>query len=233
MVDLEKWRSALGEPGQLYNIGNWLVLAGGIGGAVFASIGEGVDPTAVLGRVAHHFFGTPAALALTAATLIFVMGGAAYSRAWRAAGPAPDPRFSRWGDILSGVGAVILGAGLTMLGDATLAIFAGLLHAGGKFGSAFAGARQIRLGGEPVLLADLCKDAVLVSRLPALASAFLGLTTAMLALGPIGQLVLALSVSVSTVYWALADILLLRRNGPLLTGIRHMFSEKRRRKAAE
>jgi len=232
MVQLEKLRSVLGEPGQLYNIGNWLVLVGGIGGAVFAAIGEGADLSAAAGRVAVHFFGTPAAVALTSATLVFVAGGAAYSRAWRNAA-TPDPRYCRRGDILSGVGAVILGIGLTMLGDATLALFAGLLHAGGKFGSAFAGARQVRVAGWTILLADICKDAVLVSRVPALAAAFVGLTTTMLALGPIGEMVLALSVTVSTVYWALADILLLRRNGPLMTGIRRVLGPRGERQAAE
>jgi hypothetical protein len=232
MVDHET-RSILGEPGQLYNNGNLLVLAGGIGGAVCAAVGEGADLTAAAGRVAHHFLGAPSAVALTIATLVFVVGGAAYSRAWRNAGSAPDPRFNRWGDVLSGVGAVILGAGLTMLGDATLAIFAGLLHAGGKFGSAFAGPRRIRIGGGAVLLADVCKDAVLVSRVPALAAAFIGLTTTVVAFGPIGEMVLALSVTVSTLYWALADILLLRRDGPLMTGIRRILGEKRGRSAAE
>lgn len=233
MIDLPRWRSALGEPGQLYNIGNWLVLTGGIGGAVFAAIGEGADFTAAAGRVAQHFFGTSSAVALTLATLVFIAGGAAYSRAWRDARPSPDPLLSRWGDILSGVGALILGAGLAMLGDATLAIFAGLMHATGKFGSAFAGSRQIRIGARSVLLADVCKDAVLVSRVPSLAAASLGLVTIMLAFGPISELVLALCVSVSTVYWALADILLLRSNGPLMMAIRQALQQKRRRDAAE
>lgn len=232
MVDLET-RSILGEPGQLYNNGNLLVLAGGIGGAVCAAIGEGADVTTAAGRVAHHFLGTPSAVALTLATMIFVVGGAAYSRAWRNANPAPDPHFNRWGDILSGIGAIVLGAGLTMLGDATLAIFAGLLHAGGKFGSAFAGQRRIRLGNGSLLLADIGKEAVLVSRVPAIAAAITGLSATMVAFGPIGEMVLALSVTVSTLYWALADILLLRRSGPLMTLVRRILGERCGRSAAE
>lgn len=219
---LEKWRIALGDPGQLYNTGNWLVLAGGIGGAIFAAIGEGAELGGAAASVAQHFFGTPAAVALTGATLVFITGGAAYSRAWRNGGATPDAYYSRLGDILSGVGAVILGVGLALLGDAMLALFAGLLHAGGKLGSAFAGERRLHLPFASALLADICKDAVLISRLPALLAAFSGLLATMMAFGPIGQMVLALSVTVGTIYWALADILLLRRDGPLMSATRRI-----------
>jgi hypothetical protein len=87
--------------------------------------------------------------------------------------------------------------------------------------------------GSP-LLADVCKDAVLVSRIPALLAAITGLTTVVVAFGPLGPMVLAFSVTVSTVYWAMADILLLRRNGPLLSALRQLRTGRdKRRSAAE
>jgi hypothetical protein len=229
MLDLAKVRSVLGDPGQLYNVGNALVLLGGVGGAAFAAIGEGSGVGDAGGRVLSHFFGSSAAVALTAATLIFFVGGAAYSRAWRVGGTAPDARLSRLGDILSGVGAVLLGIGLLTLGDALLAVSAGIIHATGKFGSAFAGPRAVRIGRIRVLWADICKDAVLCSRLPALFAAVSGLVIAMETVGSLGSTVLAFSVVVSTIYWALADILLLRRNGPLLCALRRLWPARSRR----
>jgi hypothetical protein len=231
MLDLEKWRAVLGDPGHLYNIGNGLMLAGGVGGAVFAAMGDGVSPERAIERIADHFIGTPPAVALTLATLVFIAGGAAYSKAWRNGGQAPDPVFNRRGDVLSAVGAAMLGIGLMMLGDALLATFAGLLHAGGKLGSAYAGKRRVRTPFGSLLLADICKDAVLVSRLPALLAAITGLLTVALAIGRLESIVLALSVIVSTVYWALADILLLRRNGPMLTALRHRHVRRNGRRS--
>lgn len=233
MVDLEKWRAVLGDPGQLYNIGNGLVLAGGVGGIALAAIGDGVSPDRAIERIAQQFIGTPSAVALTLATLVFFAGGAAYSKAWRDGGPAPDPVFSRRGDVLSAGGAIMLGIGLTILGDVLLATCAGLVHAGGKLGSAYAGERRVRTPLGSLLWADICKDAVLVSRLPALLAAITGLLVAIIAAGPLESVVLALSVTVSTVYWALADILLLRRNGPMLTALRHLYVRRGRRSTAD
>lgn len=227
MFDFSRMRPVLGDPGQLYNIGNALVLAGGIGGATFAALGEGEDLTGAGGRIVAHFFGSMPAVALTIAMLVFFVSGAAYSRAWAGGPPTPDPRLNRWGDILSGVGNVILGFGLVALGDAFLAICAGTIAAIGKFGSAYAGTHRLRTHWGTVAVADICKDAVLLSRLPAFLAAAGALVERFGATGLLGPTILSLSLVVSILYWAMADILLLRRNGPLMTLARHVLHRPR------
>jgi hypothetical protein len=219
MFDIATIRAALGDPGRLYNIGNALVLVGGVGGAIAAAIGDGFSLGAAAERVANHFWGSPSAIALSLAIVVFFAGGTAYSRAWKGNGPKPDPLLTRRGDLLSGIGAVVLGAGLAMLGDAVLAVFAGVLHASGKFGSALATGKALRTSAGPVPIDDLCKDIVLISRVPALFAALSGLVSATLNSGEFGTILLAATVVVSTIYWALADILLLRRNGLLMTNL--------------
>jgi hypothetical protein len=220
-------QAALGNPGQLYNIGNAITLTGGIGGALAAALGDGNSLGLASKRVFSHLWGSPSALALTLATLVFFAGGAAYSAAWKGKAPRPNPRLNKLGDVLSGVGALILGIGLIMLGNAMLAICAGLLHAFGKFGSAFGAGRFIPLRGNDLPFDDLCKDLVLISRLPALLAALSGLTQALSAKAELGVILLASSVVISTIYWALADILLLRRNGVLMIGLRRIIRPHR------
>jgi hypothetical protein len=232
MLDLGKVRAALGDPGQLYNMGNALVLLGGIGGATFAAIGEGTDIGGAGVRVLGHFFGSPPSLALTAAMLVFFVSGKAYSQAWSGGGDVPDARLNQLGDILSGIGAVILGVGLTLLGGASLAVLAGAMNAVGKFGSAFAGTRGIPTPRGQILWADICKDLVLCSRVPALFAAVSGVVLAMSNVGSLGATVLSFSLVVSTVYWALADILLLRRNGPLMCTLRRLLPARTRHTAS-
>lgn len=156
-------------------------------------------------------------VALTLATLVFFASGSAYSRAWCNCGDAPNPRHNRYGDILSGVGAVILGCGLVMLGGALVAIIAGVLNAAGKFGSAFAGSRTVQTCRETIALTDLCKDVVLVGRFPAMWAALVGLLAAIDGAQGVAAIVLAISLMTSTIFWGMADALLLRRNGPLMT----------------
>ena len=57
---------------------------------------EGVAAAAV-----GYLAGNSAALALTAATVVFFWSGDAYHRAW-ANGAPPDPALNRRGDLLSG-----------------------------------------------------------------------------------------------------------------------------------
>jgi uncharacterized membrane protein len=213
-------QAALGNPGQLYNIGNAIILIGGVSGALAAAIGDGNSLNLAFQRIVAHLWGSPSALALTMATLVFFAAGAAYSAAWKVKGPRPNPRLNKRGDLLSGVGALVLGVGLIMLGNAVMAIFAGLLHAFGKFGSAYGAGKYIRIGNNLTPLDDLCKDLVLVSRLPALLAALSGLVQTLTEAADLGVILLSSSVVVSTIYWALADILLLRRDGALMVGIR-------------
>lgn len=148
------------EPGILYNMGNALGFVTGLAGAFLAP-----HQTAALGATwweitAQYMAGSPAAIALTAATAIFGIGGVVYSRAW-ANGAPPKQGLSRMGDVLSALGAICLGYGLFVLGNPVLAISAGLLHAAGKLGSAWGSQRRLRLVGRSFTLGDLCKDVVL------------------------------------------------------------------------
>ncbi len=223
MAHLKMVREVLGDPGRLYNFGNGLLLFGGIGGATLAALEEKGDFGNAGARIAQHFFGSPAAVALSLATLVFFASGLAYSRAWRSCGGTPNARLNKYGDILSGVGALILGCGLLMLGGALLAIIAGALNAAGKFGSALSGARIIRTRGGGIALSDFCKDVVMFSRLPAMLAALIGLATVVDGAHGVAAVVLSASLVVSTLYWGMADALLLRRNGPLMTAIRRML----------
>jgi hypothetical protein len=67
---------------------------------------------------------------MTVAAAIFLWGGEEYHRAL--ADPfRTDARRKRRGDLVSGVGALVLGGGLCLLGTPALALTSGLLHAAG------------------------------------------------------------------------------------------------------
>jgi len=149
--------------------------------------------------------GDPAALALTSATLVFFWSGRLYSKAWHNR-QTPDRRLARLGDLSSGAGAILLGIGLLLIGNPILAAFAGALHATGKLGSAFAGERTVRVCGRKLGVADLGKQAVLASRVPAILAAIGGWVAA-----DAPNLLVSLNVVACTLIWASADWMLLPR----------------------
>jgi hypothetical protein len=108
----------------------------------------------------------------------------------------------RWGDGLSGVGAIALGLVLVMLSQPVLAAFSGLLHALGKFGSAWHGPRRVAS-----TLPDPFRTAVLVSRLPAIVAALAALTQPHLSRP---TMIATLSLLASDLLWTKADLLLFR-----------------------
>jgi hypothetical protein len=87
----------------------------------------------------------------------------------------PDADVNCRGDLLSGVGAILLGVGLLITGHPVLAATAGLLHAIGKFGSAWA--ERLAAGLWPPTWPDLWRSLVLASRVPALLAAIMSLAT--------------------------------------------------------
>lgn len=166
----------LSGPGGIYNIGNLILLAQGIGLQVL-SAGPGNSAWS-LAALADYFAGNGVAIAMTAATAIFLVGGEVYHRAW--SGPLkPDPRLNRLGDFLSGSGAVILTMALFMLGHEVLALTSGLFCCLGKFGSAFPAADGWIRKAIP-FIPDPFRTMVLASRVPALAAAGYGLCAALL-----------------------------------------------------
>lgn len=197
------WLRRVNEPGALYNFGNVLGFTAGL----LATLSIGTKGDTVTDRMLQHLAGSHAALALTVATVIFFWGGIIYSRAW-ANGPPPDVALSRQGDLWSAAGAVCLAFGLFVLGDPLLAMSAGVLHATGKLGSAWGGESRLNLAGRPLNVGDICKDLVLVSRVPAILSAAVGFSGDWL----------SASVIVCCLVWARADWLLLSPDGFIRRG---------------
>lgn len=194
------------EPGVLYNFGNVLGFSAGLIAAAWPHGVEASGGTVVDGMI-RHLAGSHAALALTVATAIFFWGGIVYSRAW-ANGAPPDAALNRQGDLWSAAGAVCLAFGLFILGNPLLAMTAGVLHAFGKLGSAWGGEARLRVAGLSLSVGGLCKDLVLVSRVPAVLSAAVGFA---------GD-ALSASVIVCCLLWARADWLLLSPDGVIRRG---------------
>jgi hypothetical protein len=192
-------RDRLRGPGGYYNMGNALGLIVGL------TLQIGLSDTAA-GALGDFLAGSGSALALTVANLVFLCSGEAYHRAWSRGAP-PDARLNRLGDTLSGVGAIALGIGLLMLGHPVLALFSGLLHAFGKFGSAVHGDAPIAF--MPRDCPSLFRVAVLASRFPAMIAAVFSL----LALVsqprvPVSDLIATLALLASYLLWTRADLML-------------------------
>jgi hypothetical protein len=193
-------RVRLRGPGGYYNIGNALGLAGGL--ALHVAAVRALDFSSGSAAAAEYLVGSPSAIAITAAMLIFFWSGESYHRAW-AGGFPPDARRNRQGDILSGYGALALGLGLLLIGEALLAATAGLLHALGKFGSALHHRLATRW---MVLRPDPFRTAVLLSRLPAIALVIIEIARAGTAADQLAPSLLL----VCYLLWAKADLLLFR-----------------------
>jgi hypothetical protein len=146
-------------PGGLYNLGNAFGLATGLG---FYLAATPDDTDALLA----YFTGSFASTLMTLSMLVFFWSGEVYHRAFSPAA-GPDFRLLRRGDVLSGLGALLLGGGLMALGHPVLAATAGLAHAIGKFGSGW----SLPGGWWPAGLPDFWRSLVLASRIPAIAAA--------------------------------------------------------------
>lgn len=203
------FRARMSGPGGYYNSGNALGLVAGLGVQIATAPAGSPGENTVMAAMVDYFAGSHSAVALTLATLVFLWGGEAYHRAW-ARPDAPDPALNRLGDLLSGIGAIGLGIALLLLGDPLIAATSGLLHALGKFGSAFH-----RPGTPvpvwPVAWPDPFRSAVLASRLPAMLASALALGSAFPQVWPNGSLtVLVMPIALLGCYflWAKADLLL-------------------------
>jgi hypothetical protein len=193
-------------PGGYYNVGNALALLAGLGVQI-ADVGSDAHaPGGLAAAIGDYFAGSPGATALSVAMLIFFASGEMYHRAW-AAGFPPDLRANRWGDLLSGVGALALTVALAAFGDVLLAAVSGVLLAGGKLGSALVPEDYAAPRRDP--LADAFRIAVLGSRAPAVVAMALQLAAAIGA--PRADLSAAVMSGVMLVcylLWARADLLL-------------------------
>ncbi len=203
----EKAMARLEGPGGYYNAGNAIGLIMGIAlqiGSVPAKDGSGLT---ALGEVMTYLAGNAGAVALTAATAVFFVSGEVYQRAWSRGAP-PDPALNRRGDVLSGVGALLLALAFVSLGQWMLAATAGLMHAAGKFGSA---GRWRAIPGWPAAWPDCYRAAVLASRVPAVMAALAALFAVVEnsdAGTSLAALLTPLTLLVCTALWARADLML-------------------------
>jgi hypothetical protein len=211
---LEGARVRLEGPGGYYNAGNAFGLIMGIALQTGSMPADGGAGAGVIGAVMRYLAGNTGAVMLSAATAVFFVSGEAYLRAW-AHGAPPDPALNRRGDVLSGVGALLLAVAFVSLGQWMLAVTAGLLHAFGKFGSA---GHWRAMAGWPETWPNLYRAAVLASRVPAgLAAfaAFFGVVRHFDAGTPLAALLTPLTLLVCTALWARADLMLFESNsGP-------------------
>lgn len=185
-------------PGGYYNIGNIIGLVSGLEVQIMQS------RSGILAGTLGYFAGSNAALFLTIATVIFLVSGECYHRAW-ANGFPPEKHMTRWGDFLSGVGAVLLGVALFILQQPVLAATAGAMHALGKFGSAFSDGELPSAGNS----ARFFRNIVVLSRVPAIVAAAMALFHVSSVGGGIAMVTPA-TLLVCYVIWAKADMLLLR-----------------------
>jgi len=184
----------LPSPGVLYNAGNLLGLCVGL---AVTFVGHGGRSGETL---AAYFAGDGSALCLTAATIVFFVSGSIYHRAWQVGG-AQRLRLVRCADLLSGLGAILLGASLFLVGQPILALASATLHSTGKLGSSLAGGRS-----EP--LCRLARRLVLGSRAFGLLAGASALPSASGASA--SDIVMSATLVVCYLLWASADILLMK-----------------------
>ncbi len=212
------------DPGALYNLGNVLGFVVGLAVALGMSASDDVNTTH-WDRAMAHVMGSPAAVALSTATAVFFWGGILYGRAW-SNGSLTDPKLNRWGDVLSGVGAAILGIGLIMLGNPWLAASAGAMHALGKFGSALASTEPSQQALISERTGAFFKDLVLMSRVPAILAAAVALWEELTIPQSTQGLLLALTFVACCIIWATADWMLLSPRGWIRTTAARFLSNE-------
>jgi hypothetical protein len=213
---LHQTAARLSGPGGTYNLGNAIGLTMGIALQIGSLPAAGMGAQAAAGAAATYLAGNLPAAALTLATAVFFWSGEMYHRAW-ANGAPPDARLNRRGDLLSGVGALLLFVALLGLGQVMLAATAGLLHALGKFGSAWSW--RPMPGWRPAW-PDFFRTAVLASRVPALLATTLDLVR--VATSPDAASASAwltpLTLLVCYALWCRADLMLFRASRPVPVG---------------
>ena len=214
----------LNGPGGLYNLGNALGFGAGLLVA-FLGASESADSFSnVLSVGMRYVAGSPAAVALTVATAIFFWSGEIYHRAWSNGYP-PDPRLTQLGDLSSGFGAIALGAGLYLLGNPLLAATSGVLHAAGKFGSAFGVRRELLLAGRKIDVSDLCRNIVLISRVPAIIATTADVFSSKAQADGVFAFI-SLAMLACYLIWAIADSMLLSRDSVVIRLLRPNLARK-------
>jgi hypothetical protein len=196
-------------PGGYYNAGNLIGLSVALG-VQFASASDGSART--IGDVLiGYLIGSPSAGTLTAATIIFLISGELYHRAWRN-GPPNDQLLTRLADILSAIGVLALTISLIYIGQSYLAIASGLLIVAGKLGTAVLGDSCSGLTVWRVSWPDPFRTVVLAGRVPGILAPIMEIVR-QLSDGPadlsLVPLIQPAVLIICQLLWIKADLLLL------------------------
>ena len=217
-------------PGGVYNLGNALGFSAGLLVAFLGTPESANSLTNVLSIGMRYVAGSPAAVALTVASAIFFWSGEVYHKGWSNGYP-PDPKLTRRGDLLSGFGAIALGAGLYLLGNPVLAATSGLLHAAGKFGSAFDVRGELSFAGLKMEGGTLCRNIVLISRVPAIIASTADVFSSKAQTDGAFAFI-SLAMLACYVIWAIADSMLLSRDSAVIRVFRPGLDSETARLAA-
>lgn len=204
-------------PGALYNIGNLLALLSGLA----FQIREVWDQTSIVEAVGQHLLGSPGSLWLSGSMLIFLVSGEIYHRAWQC-NPIPDPRLTQIGDLISGLAAIALTVALVWMGNAAIAIFAGVLLAGGKLGGAIL--PTFHLPNQATIERGF-RITVVSSRLPSILALILPILQTG---GKSSDMILPAITVFCFLLWLWADLLLLQRGQVVLIDRRKLNDDVRR-----
>ncbi|WP_223428427.1 hypothetical protein [Tateyamaria pelophila] len=195
-------------PGALYNVGNLLALLSGIA----LQIGEVWGQSSVTEAIREHLLGSPGSVWLTGSMLIFMVSGELYHRAWQSH-RGPDPRLTQMGDLVSGLAAIALTVALVWVGNAAIALFAGVLLAGGKLGSAILPTFDLP---KQVVIDRGFRLVVVASRAPSIIALIVPIVSLVQSGSTLGDAILPTAMIVCFLLWLWADLLLLREGQVIL-----------------
>lgn len=208
-------RTRLSGPGGLYNIGNILGLGSGVTLAFLRAPQDGSANWSA--TLTSYLVGDIGSTALTVAMILFFWSGEVYHRA-ALAGPTSQRILLRRADFVSGLAAFVLAISLIYAGSLLLALTSTALLAGGKFASAIWADRPLTLRldvaatvpAASIFSVDLFRSAVILSRIPAIASLAIALWAAMANAAPALDVVQFAILLVCYGLWTSADVALNR-----------------------
>ena len=188
-------------PGALYNLGNVIAIVTGAGLALWKFDGQG---TAMEG-LHQHLMGSAPAAWLTASMLVFIASGELY-HAGHHGRPERRALRTQQADLVSGLAAIGLTIALIGFGDATMAIVAGVMLAGGKLGSAV-----LPLWNGGAAVAGSLRVVVLGSRFPSILALVLSLQSIshQIAAPGLQDVLLPIVMIGCFLLWLWADVILL------------------------
>ncbi len=195
-----RWPARLTGPGAIYNVGNVLALAAGIGLNLREVWGEPGFAVALR----DHLIGSPEATWLTSAMVLFLIAGEVYHQAYSS--PAKS-NLVAWGDFVAGLAAIALTVALVMLGDTAAALLAGFMLTVGKLGSAVV---SVIFTQSQDYLDRLLRLLVVASRAPSILALGMAVLPVFFGGVPLDAVLLPLIMILCFFLWLWADLLLMR-----------------------